>query len=139
MCSLLFTVCGSMASFLFLHGSFFLSPFSSTPFFGTMCSFARHVETSHDVEKRKSRSLLELRSKAVGLKRARFIYFPKFSRNALQSRMKRYAEIGALCCASCHSFKKKSREKGRARMIVARAPHEYVIRSIRRDIREGIN
>lgn len=32
---------------------------------------------------------------------------PNFAEYALQSRMKRYVEIGALCCASCRSFKKK--------------------------------
>jgi hypothetical protein len=36
---------------------------------------------ARDAEKRKSRSLLELRSEAVVLKRAWFIYFPEFSRN----------------------------------------------------------
>lgn len=82
-------------------------------FFGATRGFAYHIELLRDVEKRKSRSLLELRSEAMEMKRARFIYFPEFCRNALQSRMKQYVEIGALCCASCCSLKKKFREKGR--------------------------
>jgi len=76
---------------------------------------------ARDAEKRKSRSLLELRSEAVVLKRAWFIYFPEFSRNALQSRMKRYAEIGALCRASCHSFGKKKKSRGKRTPRVARS------------------
>lgn len=57
---------------------------------------------------------------------------PNFAEYALQSRMKRYVEIGALCCASCRSFKKKKfREKGRrTHMIAACALYEYVIRRI---------
>lgn len=97
-------------------------------FFGATRGFAYHIELLRDVEKRKSRSLLELRSEAMEMKRARFIYFPEFCRNALQSRMKQYVEIGALCCASCCSLKKKFREKGRRthdRRVCAL--YEYVI------------
>jgi len=98
-------------SFLFLYASYSL-PLSSTVFFRCAARF-RLPHLLHDMEKRKSRSLPELRSEAMEMKRARFIYFPEFCRNALQSRMKRYVEIGALCCASCCSLKKKFREKGR--------------------------
>ena len=110
--SFCFPRCGSIAffySFTLRIPCRFLLP----SFFGAPRGFAYHVELLRDVEKRKSRSLPELRSEAMEMKRARFIYFPEFCRNALQSRMKRYVEIGALCCASCCSLKKKFREKGR--------------------------
>lgn len=120
----------AVLSLLFIPSRFvFLAAFFYRFFFSARRAVSSTtVELLCDVEKRKSRSLLELRSEAMEMKRARFIYFPEFCRNALQSRMKRYVEIGALCCASCCSLKKKFREKGR-RTHDCRvcALYEYVI------------
>lgn len=138
---LCFPRCGSIAPFysftLRIPCRFLLSGF----FFRRDARFRLpRRTTARCEEKRKSRSLLELRSEAMEMKRARFIYFPEFCRNALQSRMKRYVEIGALCCASCCSLKKKFREKGRRthdRRVCAL--YEYVISWICDAILIGIN
>lgn len=109
---LCFLRCRSITSFysftLRIPCRFFLPSF-----FGATRGFVYHIELLRDVEKRKSRSLLELRSEAMEMKRARFIYFPEILPKRPSIAYEAIRGIDALCCASCCSLKKKFREKGR--------------------------